>query len=356
MPVSYPVVTCPRCAARGTALEVALCPSCGECAACCARTGSRGCRGSLPHRNARREEPTFHGEPTALFPRYVGVEMEMGLTDLHGGALMAALNAWNAQAVSDASIGLSAGVEVVSAPARGADAEAQIADLCGAAKRHGAKVDKSTGLHCHVDARGASYADLCRLARLYSKVESGIFNMIAPSRRKNRRFCQPWGATFDRAGVFLAESVEEKTRTLDVAIYGSEAVAASAKRAGKYHASRYKALNLHAFHCHGTVEFRMHHGTVDPVKVTMWAAVCVALVDFAFRETDETIGALRGTPAEILDRVVASPTVRAWMRARREHFAVARSRTGAPPRRRAPAAPASPLPVVEAGPAEGSEV
>jgi hypothetical protein len=345
-------------------MEAGPCPNCHACEECCngglSRSSVTGrsvpCAGARPHRNTRGTDATFHGDPSPLFPRYVGVEIECGVVNLHGGAVLAALEAWDAQGVSDGSIRLGNGVEVVSAPARGTDLEAQIRDLCAGLKRQGARVDQSCGLHVHVDARGASYADLCRLARVFAKVESGLFNMIAPSRRKNRRYCAPWGATFDRAGVFLAESMEDKTRTLDCAIYGSESAAVSAKREGKYHGSRYRSLNLHSFHVHGTVEFRMHHGTVDAEKVLNWAAVCSAIVDFAFRENDATVAGLRGTPAEILDRIVTSPAVRGWMRARREHFAVMRSSTGAPPRRRAPAPAVPPVPVVAPGPAEPSEV
>jgi hypothetical protein len=365
--------TCAACAQTRTRLEAGPCPSCGRCEACCP-----GC-GHVPHRNRRGAGAlTFHGEATGLFPRYMGVEIECAVTRLQGGALQAAAEHWDAEIVSDGSLneGMGTPREVVTAPARGDAFEAQVRDLCAAIKRHAGVVDKSCGLHVHVDARGATYHDLARLARTWTKCESGLYNLVAPSRRK-ARYCRAWGQTFERAGVFLADTLESKTAALDVAVYGSTAEAANVKRspaAHRYHAARYRSLNFHVFHQRGTVEFRLHHKTVEADKILNWAAVCAAIVQFAFVATEADLAAnpgltpreildakvarLRGTPSEILDQIVPAPTVRAWMRARRDYFAAKRSRLhpGEPPRRRAPAPAPAPVPVVGPGQDERSEV
>lgn len=360
MPASGPVyrnTTCTRCGGRGRAVDLAPCTACGACMTC-------GCTHEVrPHLPAA--DTRWHGEPSGLFPRYVGLEIECGANDGHGSAVIEAARAWGASVVGDGSVHAGRfAMEVVTAPARGAAVEAQVRDLCRALARQGAVVDKTCGLHVHVDARDQGYLGLCRISHLWSKVEASLFNVVAPSRRKKvpgaaQHYCQPWGLTFERAGVFLAESEADKMRALDCAIYGNVQAAAVAKRPGnKYHGSRYRSLNLHAFHVHGTVEARLHHGTTDADKIVNWAAVCCGVVHYAVTHTDEEIAALRGTPAEILDRVVTSPTVRAWMVKRREHFAALRSRRhpGQPPRRRAPAPPQAPVPAVPVGPREASEV
>lgn len=370
---NYAQAHCEACDSRGRAVDLGPCLSCGHCGVCCR------CQSPVPRRRATQDR--WYGAPSALYPRYLGVEIECGVAARRGGYVHAALEAWDASAVGDGSVGhtpagaptgLTGVCEVVTQPARGEAFEAQIRDLCAGLARQAARVDKTCGLHVHVDARKVevprgdgtgtvsrpvSYADLCRLAMLFAKVESGLYNLVAASRRKNRRYCAPWGSTFDRAGVFLAETLPEKQRTLDCAIYGSEAAAATAKGAGKYHGSRYRSLNLHAFHCHGTVEFRLHHGTVDADKILMWAAVCSAIVQYAFTKSDDEVAALRGTPSEILDRIIPSPAVRAWCVKRREFFAARRSRVhpGEPPRRRAPGLPPPPVPAVEVGPEEVGE-
>lgn len=362
MPVVYARHECPACGAVQTIVAAGACTRCRRCAACCSCAVA-----DIPHRNHRDGAAfTFHGEPSGLFPRYVGNEIECGLTIRKGSPIQRVVDAWDGEAVSDGSITVpgAAAREIGTAPARGAEYERQIRDTCAALVRQGAKVDRSCGLHVHVDARTSrdeftptTVVDLVRLARLVDKIEAGLFNMVAPSRRKNRRYCPPWGATFNRAGVFLADSDVDKARTLDCAVYGSVEAARQAKSAGKMHGSRYRSVNFHSFHVKGTIEFRLHHGTVDPDKIINWSAICVAIVDYALTHSDEEIAALRGTPSEILDRIVTSPTVRAWMQKRREHFALKRSRTGEPPRRRAAGAMAVPLPDVVAGiEPEASEV
>lgn len=356
MPVTYPEARCSVCGAEGNTFTLAICTNCGRCFDCCRGDGEE------PHRNRRGGSMTWHGEPNALFPRYIGVEIECGLTVYKGGPVQRVIEAWNAEAISDASINLPGGREIATAPARGAEFERQIRDTCAALARQGAKVDKSCGCHVHVDARTSdgftptTYNDLVRLARLTDKIESGLFNLVAPSRRQNRRYCAAWGATFNRAGVFLADTLPDKERTLDCAIYGSVEAARAGKGVQKHHA-RYRSVNLHAFHARKTVEFRLHQGTVDPDKIINWAAVCCALVHFTFTHSDDEIAALRGTPSEILDRIVPASSVRAWMQRRREHFATLRSRTGAPPRRRAAGPMPTPMPEIVAGiTPEASEV
>lgn len=368
MPVYYAAAphTCAACGVARTTVEAGACAGCGRCWECC------NCRGHapVPQRIRRRDDEwTYHGEPTALFPRYCGLEIECGLSVLKGSPLLRTVEAWDGKIGYDGSVRVENCVvpdrEVGCAPARGEALEAQIREVCAALEKQGAKVNKTCGLHCHVDARTSlneftptTQADLTRLARLVDKCEAGLFNLVAPSRRK-LHFCRAWGATFARAGVFLADSAEDRERTLDCAVYGSVEAARLGKHSGPKHGARYRSVNFHAFHAIGTIEFRLHHGTVDPDKILHWAAVCAGLVHWAFTHSDEEVAALRGTPSEILDRIITSPAVRAWMQKRREHFAAKRSRVhpGEPPRRRAAAPMAAPLPEVTAGiTPEASEV
>jgi hypothetical protein len=44
---------------------------------------------------------------------------------------------------------------------------------------------------------------------------------------------------------------------------------------------RYYSLNLNAYSTHGTVEFRLHHGTLNGAKVEAWAKFVSALARFS---------------------------------------------------------------------------
>jgi hypothetical protein len=138
--------------------------------------------------------------------------------------------------------------------------------------------------------------------------------------------------------------------------YGDERTARSVKAQRSKHGCRYHGFNVNALHCHGTVEFRLHQGTTDPRKIKMWAAVCTALVEFAAAHTEAEVMALRGTPAEILEKILAGDReVLRWTRARRRFFDEQdRVRRGLPPRatRARPAAepePDEPAAAVESG-------
>jgi hypothetical protein len=80
-------------------------------------------------------------------------------------------------------------------------------------------------------------------------------------------------------------------------------------------------MNLNAIYVHGTIEFRLHHGTVNPTKIRMWTAVCEAIVQFCYGKTEQEVRAIRGSNTEFLEKIIGDEEVIAWTRARRLLFA-----------------------------------
>jgi hypothetical protein len=76
---------------------------------------------------------------------------------------------------------------------------------------------------------------------------------------------------------------------------------------------------------YGTVEFRIHQGTVNPEKILAWAATCSAIVHYAATHDEAQIEQLRGSPFEILKKVVRFKRVVKWLELRRAHFALQRA-------------------------------
>ena len=358
-------VACTACDTHGDTWTLGLCESCGVCPSCC---GCGATRAPIVD-GARSSGITFWGAPSPMIPLHVGVEVECGLREARG-PMTAWVWAWRSGIGTDPSVGdgsrlgtarppagfqpvaPSTGREVRTAPAAGDAAVSLLTSLGQVLVAHRAHTDSTCGLHVHVDARGRTYDDLARLARLWTRIEGTLWNAVAPSRRRNRnlaRYCAPWGDAFDRAGVFAATTTAEKETALRVAIDSDTQFGAG---------GRYRSLNFHSFYRHQTVEVRMHHGTVNPTKILNWAASMAQIVHFAFTHSDADVAALRGTPAEILDLVLTDPGLREWMRARRVHFAAMRSRVhpGEAPRRRVAPPAAPPVPRPDAGPREGGEV
>jgi hypothetical protein len=349
---------CPSCGARTDD----LCADCGDCPNCCACD-----RDEMPYESSYSRTEVFRGEPSQRYPRYIGVEIECMLSNLTRRDYVAFAKRWNAGITSDGSIRNDPGThecEHVTSPARGNAFVTQIKETCEILHKQGAQVNKTCGLHVHVDARDYDTGNILAFARLYSRVEKTMYAMVARARRTND-FSKAWGPALADvhttsegrcSAMDVDEPLTKREKALDIATYGSESHAQSCKLGRRKDSSRYHGLNFNALACHGTIEFRLHHGTVNHTKIAMWAAVCSALVEYAKGHSEAEIQSLRGTPAEILDKVVSDAEVSAWCRKRRAHFDILdRQRRGLAPRARPVTPEAAPAPEIPEMPSEAGE-
>lgn len=116
-----------------------------------------------------------------------------------------------------------------------------VAQVCEVLRQHGAEVNKTCGLHVHIDARNRD-AKVMYKNLVYS--QSILFAMQPASRRENQYCKRNRGAKLRR--------------------YGAE---------------RYRAINDQSLHRHRTIEVRLHSGTVDPNKINAWVKLLLAIVD-----------------------------------------------------------------------------
>jgi hypothetical protein len=307
------------------------------------------------------------GEPTKRYPRYVGVEIECFLSSVKRKSYREVAERWHAGVTTDGSIRNEPGthnVEHCTSPARGESFIAQLHDTCEVLHLQGAAVNKSCGTHVHIDARDFTTPRILGFARLYARLEKTLYAMVSKARRTNQ-YSAPWGEALTSehstsegrcSAMDEEQPLTAREKALDIATYGSEDQAKRCKERKYKDSSRYHGVNFNALACHGTIEFRLHHGTVNETKIAMWAAVCSAIVEFAATHTEEEIKALRGTPAEILAKVVNDPAVNAWCSKRRQHFeGLDRQRRGLAPRARAVAPTPAPEPIVPEMPNEAGE-
>lgn len=306
---------CARCAYCGSTVE-AVCPHCDRCTGCCR------C-GTYTYRD--RDSLTFTGSPSPRFPLFVGVEVECA-TPQSGNhrALTRVCEARNIMAQDDCSIRTTGygdhRVELATAPARGDELESTVREMCAALKEAGAYVNRSCGLHVHVDARDLTPAQVLTVARLYARVESRLYKLVARSRAQGT-FSAAWGSALVE-GLVSDESAPLVARrdALDVNTYGSVSQAASCRRSRYKDGSRYHGLNFNSLDLYGTLEFRLHHGTVNAAKILGWAAVCSAIVNYARTHTEAEAMAVRGTPAELLEKMLPDRETIQWTRARYVFF------------------------------------
>jgi hypothetical protein len=189
------------------------------------------------------------------------------------------------------------GVEVVTPPASLDEAERIITESCNALKEADFVINRTCGLHVHVDARDfkSDTKKLSHLLRTVYAVEDVIFSMLPPSRWNSNwceRLSKKYGFDDFKKTMTLADF--EKKWYLNATEEEIE------KSKGSKHdckGTRYHGLNLHSTMYRGTVEFRYHSGSMEPSKILSWAGLLLALVDYSIkRYKDQDINELYSMP------------------------------------------------------------
>ncbi len=177
----------------------------------------------------------------------------------------------------DGSIDSPAGIEIQTPPTSGKLLELWIHAVCNTARSYGFVVDKSCGLHVHVEVTTttptARANQLRRLLLIAKAAEPMLFAML-PGSRWNSGYC----AALRLNGPDLARI--ERTSNAAYSVWGSR------KNGGSV---RYKGINLDSIGRHGTVEFRYHSGTLNAEKVIAWVRLCHAMMECALAVKDAAI-------------------------------------------------------------------
>lgn len=151
---------------------------------------------------------------------------------------------------------------------------ANLRAACDALKTFRPRIDRNCGFHLHVSCRNAvgqrdwTWQDLQRFLALWSRYEPYLFEMLPPS-RKNNQYCAPVNkTTWTGASHHNFADVREALGTSSEARFRR-------RLDGR---SRYHSLNISHFWIRGSLEFRLHSGTVDYVKIRNWTKLILAMV------------------------------------------------------------------------------
>lgn len=144
--------------------------------------------------------------------------------------------------------------------------------------RHaGAFVNKSCGIHIHVDASRHTPATLKNLVNLMAQKEDILYRalQIAPERLQ---YCQK--VNEELLGVINQRKPQTLQALADMWYAGS-----CGSRTAHYNPSRYRGLNLHATFTKGTVEFRLFNSTTHAGEIKAYIQFCLALSHQALTQT-----------------------------------------------------------------------
>ena len=123
----------------------------------------------------------------------------------------------------------------------------------------GARVNTSTGFHVHMGAAQIGLErPLANLVVNYYTAHAIFSKMVAPSRTQSR-WCK----------VLTLEQAQETADRLN----------AGTLNFANY--DRYHSLNLNSISRHGTVEFRLHQGTLNASKALAWVEFLTAMVNYS---------------------------------------------------------------------------
>lgn len=232
--------------------------------------------------------------------RKFGVEMEMRTVRTNGASLSGlevyhALAAACAMPVSgdgtryyhseggrwDVKSDSSCGLEVA-APALMMNADRHCEELrqgCRAIAALMPRVDRTCGLHVHVDCSDFTWQQLQALISLWCRYEPFFYSLVPPSRRTNR-YCRP----FRKHDATVPDSTQwvSVQRIMNAT---AEAEMRAVLSAYGTSVARESGLNITGWFRHGRVEFRLHSGTVDYDKIRNWVSLLLALVQ-RVKETD----------------------------------------------------------------------
>lgn len=107
--------------------------------------------------------------------------------------------------------------------------------VCSILKEIGAKVNKTCGLHIHLDSRHLSQDEVRLIGNKFKRALPALLGVV-PSSRRGNRYCKA--------------SVSRMT------------------------GCRYHAVNLTAFDKYKTIEVRLHSATTDFDKIMLWVELC----------------------------------------------------------------------------------
>ncbi len=175
-------------------------------------------------------------------------------------------------AVHDGSIQGSGAAEVVTPIMRGEDDLLLLQEIVRALRRAGARSSAAAqcGVHVHVGVEDELVA--ARTALLGAKVGRFLGAFVAPERAR-------WARAMGRAETAaLVRAARGGRDALLAAWYGCPVGQIEAARGAKYHASRYRAVNLHSWARRSTVEFRVFDGTVHAGKIRAYVELARAIV------------------------------------------------------------------------------
>ena len=144
----------------------------------------------------------------------------------------------------------------------------ELKGVCGGLTLIRPVVNRSCGLHVHVDVSDFSWRDVQRVVALWARYEPFFFELM-PLARRNNQFCHAMNRE-----AWTSPASHHFATTRQILDANSETT--FDRHARQF--GRYASLNLASWWRNRRLEFRLHSGTINYVKVKNWTMLCNAVV------------------------------------------------------------------------------
>ncbi len=206
------------------------------------------------------------------------------------------------------------GVEIVTPPSKDGALITNIKLACKQLNQAGFEATSSCGLHIHIDLRDIkdNFIKLSRILRTFYAIEDVMFS-TQPESRLNSKYCQRRLASYAVTGFpKIPQAKQELVNTMG-------------------RSDRYYALNFKALRDHGTIECRLHAGTLNAEKIINWIKLIRSFYEYALNSyNSKKVNELFLTP--ISEKKIQStwellkldPSLQTYFNKRIEKFTLAR--------------------------------
>jgi len=178
------------------------------------------------------------------------------------------------------------GKEFVSPILQGDEGFEEIRRMCRFAAERDWTVNRSCGLHIHLDLANDSTEECLRIAYAYRKTYPLWKKFVARSRADNSMCGSP---QYSCADIRTFEHIEDFAELRD----------------------RFEYVNWRAYIRHNSFEVRLYHGTLNSREICNWIALHARFMDavkgMTFEELDEKLGAIARTNWRCLCDLIGDP-------------------------------------------------
>lgn len=184
------------------------------------------------------------------------------------------------------------GIEFITPKLSGKKGEDFIKDLCKSLNTNDFKVNKTCGLHIHLNGgkkllrarqivKGTESPEILKNIFLFFYHFDEVLMSFMPKSRRENRYCYSLKSMYSGNPYIIDWVMKCKTLNYFECLWYKESRKSEIKlkKSRKYDSSRYAGVNFHSLLSNNHIEIRFHSGTTDSTKILNWIELNCNILD-----------------------------------------------------------------------------